>query len=621
MDGYIVIGTEIDTKNFDAQIDYIQNKMEDIEYKLKQADMGFEVGDTSKLEAEYEKLGNQLLSLKQKQNDVINADWSKATIETEKTNVNLSSMVGKLSRIGLAVFGIRTAYTGVRQIMNGVLSQNEGLRKQMDNIRNSLYNAFTPAVEKIISLIKTLMTYINYVWSRLFGKNLFKNVESSSKQTSKNLSSGAKAAKEINKQLAGFDEANVLSANKTSTGGTGSVGVGSGDTTPSFKLAGEVPDWLKKIMDWVEKHPKLSKIIFGITAFTMFGLFKKNSKITDWISKLLGKKGPENGGGGSGLLGLASTLAWLAGIATIAIEIKILYDVFNKIDELNEDTIAAEKRVTSATKDSVEQNKKYNKSVVDKAKVEQLSNEEKARTISHIKETIKTNNRLIENDNQMTGIFQKNAKLSKDARSNLSKENHNAAETYYELYKNGQLTADEEKDYYKFLISDLNPGMENVTEKGRDMNQAFKDLQGKYGVEVLTEFKETGISTIKDAFSRLGDMIKGIFSNTSLANIFAKIGGGLSSAFTNAKNVFKKVFKADGGIVNMPGRGVPITYAGERGREGIVPMDNRSQMAILGQEIAKYVTINNYVTNNVDSRKLNTILQQSASRERLANNG
>ncbi|MBO7526905.1 MAG: hypothetical protein J6T74_03300, partial [Clostridia bacterium] len=81
-----------------------------------------------------------------------------------------------------------------------------------------------------------------------------------------------------------------------------------------------------------------------------------------------------------------------------------------------------------------------------------------------------------------------------------------------------------------------------------------------------------------------------------------------------------KIFHAEGGIVNMPGRGVPVHYAGEAGREGIIPMDNQQQMALLGQEIAKYVNITNYVTNNVDSRKLNTILKQSENRERLANN-
>ena len=41
----------------------------------------------------------------------------------------------------------------------------------MDAMKKSLYAAFTPIVEKIINLIRTLMAYVNYVWTRLFGKN------------------------------------------------------------------------------------------------------------------------------------------------------------------------------------------------------------------------------------------------------------------------------------------------------------------------------------------------------------------------------------------------------------------------------------------------------------------
>ena len=63
MDGYVTIGTELDTKSFDKQIDYVKSQLDDIEDKLKKADMGFEVGDTKKLEAQYEKLTDKLRNL------------------------------------------------------------------------------------------------------------------------------------------------------------------------------------------------------------------------------------------------------------------------------------------------------------------------------------------------------------------------------------------------------------------------------------------------------------------------------------------------------------------------------------------------------------------------------
>ena len=76
MDGYVVLGTKLDTKSFDAQINYIESQLQEIEHKLKQADMGFEVGDTVKLEAQYEKLSQKLSVLKQKKEDLNKTDLS-----------------------------------------------------------------------------------------------------------------------------------------------------------------------------------------------------------------------------------------------------------------------------------------------------------------------------------------------------------------------------------------------------------------------------------------------------------------------------------------------------------------------------------------------------------------
>ena len=76
MDGYVTIGTELDTKSFDAQIDYVKSQLDDIEDKLKKADMGFEVGDTKKLEAQYEKLTDKLRNLIKKKEEFNKTDFS-----------------------------------------------------------------------------------------------------------------------------------------------------------------------------------------------------------------------------------------------------------------------------------------------------------------------------------------------------------------------------------------------------------------------------------------------------------------------------------------------------------------------------------------------------------------
>ena len=48
---------------------------------------------------------------------------------------------------------------------------------------------------------------------------------------------------------------------------------------------------------------------------------------------------------------------------------------------------------------------------------------------------------------------------------------------------------------------------------------------------------------------------------------------------------------AKGGIVNLPGKGVPIGGAltGEQRQEGVIPLTDSQQMALLGEAIGKYI--------------------------------
>lgn len=69
---------------------------------------------------------------------------------------------------------------------------------------------------------------------------------------------------------------------------------------------------------------------------------------------------------------------------------------------------------------------------------------------------------------------------------------------------------------------------------------------------------------------------------------------------------------AKGGIINMPGRGIPVggAIAGERGQEGVLPLTDSQQMAILGEAIGKYITINANITNTMNGRIISRELQK-----------
>lgn len=69
---------------------------------------------------------------------------------------------------------------------------------------------------------------------------------------------------------------------------------------------------------------------------------------------------------------------------------------------------------------------------------------------------------------------------------------------------------------------------------------------------------------------------------------------------------------ATGGIINQPGRGVPVggAIAGEAGAEGIIPLTDSQAMETLGESIGRYITINANIQNNMNGRVISRALQQ-----------
>ena len=71
MQGKVVIGTELDTKKFDAQIEDVKRNLEDIETILSDT-KGMDVDEITKYNAEAEKLRNKLNELVKKKEELDN---------------------------------------------------------------------------------------------------------------------------------------------------------------------------------------------------------------------------------------------------------------------------------------------------------------------------------------------------------------------------------------------------------------------------------------------------------------------------------------------------------------------------------------------------------------------
>ena len=79
-----------------------------------------------------------------------------------------------------------------------------------------------------------------------------------------------------------------------------------------------------------------------------------------------------------------------------------------------------------------------------------------------------------------------------------------------------------------------------------------------------------------------------------------------------------------GGIINMPGRGIPVggglAVGGEAGREGVIPLTDSQAMETLGEAIGKYITINANITNTMNGRVISRQLQQINNENNFAYN-
>lgn len=205
---------------------------------------------------------NAKMDLYKQKIDQINVN--KAQKGIENVGRSIQNQIGKISKIAMAVVGIRTAFGAVRSAIGMVSQYNKQVSADFEYMRFCIANLIAPAVQGLIKLLYTALSYINAIMTAWFGINLFSN--SSAKNFQKMQSSAgstAKSVKDIQKSLQGFDEINIIQDSSNDTAGNGG---GAGASTPSADLSSmqaEVPAWLKWIID---NKDLILSIIAGIGA-------------------------------------------------------------------------------------------------------------------------------------------------------------------------------------------------------------------------------------------------------------------------------------------------------------------------------------------------------------------
>lgn len=190
---------------------------------------------------EYQKLSDLLTQLNGKQ-----GQFKKTTEKTMKSAEKSTKTFGQaikggikqIFKMGLAMFGVRSAFMAFRRAASAYMESNQKLKNQMESLWNVAGQVVGPVVEWLIKHISTLVVWVDSLVKSLTGISIIAKANAAA------LKKQATAAKSAS--LAGFDEMNKLS--DSSGGGA------DGKFDPS--LAGKIPQFLedakKKILegDW-----------------------------------------------------------------------------------------------------------------------------------------------------------------------------------------------------------------------------------------------------------------------------------------------------------------------------------------------------------------------------------
>lgn len=525
MDGEVIIGTKLDTKNFEKQISEIEYELQQIDYELSHAkELKLDQRSINEYTKRAEVLNNKLIDLRKKQEDLNKSDFF------GKIGDSVDKVVRKVTKWGLAIFGVRSAYNAVKRAAGTLSQYNDGIKADLEYIQYSLATALEPIIRVVIDLAYKLLGVINAISMALFNYNLF------GKASVGNFKAMNASANQLKKTLSSFDEMNVLSDN-SSGGGGGSTALPTQDLSKN-ELQGKAfkSFWEKIIKFWEKDWEDAFKNIGG-----MWGTFFE----------------------GIGYLG-KGFYDIFKGIIDVIIGIwKILVGLFTGD--------------TKTLKEGWDKLVKGLKEIV----------------VGLVEGIIGLALMLL---GAIKGIF---LELLSAMYTIFVKPLNDLLVGLWNGFVSGANWAiDKVFTFFKNLFSFMGTIVQKIL-------SLFGTIGTKVGEVVGGALKSVINGVLKAIETILNAPIKAI--NRLVKTINKVPGINLGTLQT-----FKLPRLAKGGIINMPGRGVPIGGAigGERGPEGVIPFTDSQQMARIGEAIGKYVTINATVINSMNGRIISRELQK-----------
>ena len=520
----------------------------------------------------------------------------------ESVGKSIKKVTNSIGHWALALFGIRTAYNFVRSAMSTIASQDDQLNADIQYMKNALAYAIEPIVRWIVDLAKQLMFYVQAIVKALTGKDIFANADKSLQNANK----GAKKLnKELSKTLANFDEMNVLQDNSSSGGNE--------DTLPSFSFVGaeiELPKWMQDLLAHKEEliagiegiAAALIALKMGLNPIQALGIGLFAAGLAYTIQKILDFiKDPS----------FENFIGILEGITVAIIGVAIAFGTW---------PVAL---VAAFTLIIVEIVKHFNEI---KAKFDELIQWIDKNVLGKLRELF----------GPLGDILYLPIKyfieLARNAFETFYGGIRKVVEGVVQIFKGDFLGGI--KTIFGGLINILTAPLQAFIKAVKAVWRQIKDTITYWKENFKLKFNNIGeamlkpINTFIDAIRNLWGNIKGSVEEVArnigeklnpnklfddVKNGLSSIGGGLKNFFGFRKGgIIYPPKLAVGGVINQPGRGVPLTSAigGEHGAEGVIPLTDSQQMQLLGEAIGKYITINASITNTMNGRVISRELQK-----------
>lgn len=612
----------------------MQNVVDEINNEMK-IKPDFDESDLLKYLKKINDLSSKLGDLKKEK---VSINFGNIERQLDNIGNKIERSIKNVSRWALSILGIGTALNFIRSSMNTLSNYNEQIGTDIEYIRFLIASTLQPVVENIIKLVYQLLSYIGYIANAWFGVNLFANgtVENFNKMNKgadgvgKGLGKAAKQAKELKKQLAGFDEMNILNDTSSDTSGAGSGDGAGGLKTPSFDPSlfdGEVPEWLKWIGDNGALVVKILGAIVGALIALKLGfnglqalgiglaIFGIVTAIENLL-KYLEDPSWENFGGiiegiGLAVIGLGAIIGSLplAVAGAIVLIIGIIVKYWNQI------------------KDFLQKGIDW---LADKSDwVHQMFGD----TIGSIYDIFVNILQSVLNgfDNIFNGLKKMFDGIIQFVTGVFSGDWDKALAGLGKIFEG----------FMQFISGTFQVAWSALIEIAKGVWKFIVD-GGKQAWNGLIDFMRWVINSIGgllgDLGHRAGELVGGAFKavvngilstienilNTPIRAINGLINtiNAIPGINLNKLSTFKLPRLAKGGIINLPGKGVPVGNAigGEQGREAVLPLTDSQQMQLLGEAIGRYITVNNVLNNYMNGRLISRELQKSDNESNFAFN-